>query len=767
MADTREAMASALEYHRAGQFEQAEGICRQILAVEPRHSQALNLLGVIGLQLRQPEAAIEFLSGAVALEADVAKYHNDLAAAYLALRRLDEAVTSCRRSLKINPGYAEAHFNLAVILREQGKREEAVECCRKALAVRPDYVDVHNNLGILFQDQGKLAEAVASYRRALEIRPDYARAHNNLASALIEQGKFAEAAASCQRALEINPHYAEAYFNQGNAFAAGRRFVEAVACYEQGLRIRPDHVAAWNKLGSALRAQGRPDDAVAVHRRALQVMPGSVEAHHSLAILHEERGEIEEAAASYGQLQQFFPHEPLWALRAATLLPNVFQTSDQIDESRRRLLADLKSFAERNPRVELSKLAILGTGPPYDLQFHGRDDRPIKEAYAEIFRNWDPGTAPEPSGKRYRIGFVVTDPHEAIFVKCMRGVLEKMDHGRFEPVVICSPAGAAMVRTAMADDSVGVLAIPDRLDGALDAIRAARFHLLYYWEVGSGTANYFLPFFRLAPVQCTGWGLPVTSGIPQMDCFLSSTLVEPENAEGHYRERLVMASTLLTYQERMSLPEAPKPREAFGKVGEVGEVGLPVDRHWYACLQQIQKFHPEFDPILAGILRRDPEGILVVPRDHHEANTARLRGRFAATMPDVADRIVFFPQQTYPDYLSLVAAADVLLDPLHFGGGITTYDGFSMNRPIVTLPGEFRRGRFTLACYRKMGIMECVASDADDYVRIAVALAADADYRASVVEKIREASPRLFEDVEAVRQYERLFEELIEQSRSR
>ena len=29
--------------------------------------------------------------------------------------------------------------------------------------------------------------------------------------------------------------------------------------------------------------------------------------------------------------------------------------------------------------------------------------------------------------------------------------------------------------------------------------------------------NYFLPFARLAPVQCTGWGSTITSGVPAVD----------------------------------------------------------------------------------------------------------------------------------------------------------------------------------------------------------------------------------------------------------
>jgi len=41
---------------------------------------------------------------------------------------------------------------------------------------------------------------------------------------------------------------------------------------------------------------------------------------------------------------------------------------------------------------------------------------------------------------------------------------------------------------------------------------------------------------RLAPVQCTAWGHPVTSGLPTIDYYLSSQLMEPENAQAHYSE---------------------------------------------------------------------------------------------------------------------------------------------------------------------------------------------------------------------------------------
>jgi len=62
-----------------------------------------------------------------------------------------------------------------------------------------------------------------------------------------------------------------------------------------------------------------------------------------------------------------------------------------------------------------------------------------------------------------------------------------------------------------------------------------------------------------------------------------------------------------------------------------------------------------------------------------------------------------------------------------------------------------------------MGITECVAADADEYVEKAVRLGTDADYRLSIVEQIAEAGDVLFEDVASVRQHERVFQEILDE----
>jgi predicted O-linked N-acetylglucosamine transferase (SPINDLY family) len=135
-----------------------------------------------------------------------------------------------------------------------------------------------------------------------------------------------------------------------------------------------------------------------------------------------------------------------------------------------------------------------------------------------------------------------------------------------------------------------------------------------------------------------------------------------------------------------------------------------------------------------------------------------LAARFRRTMPDVAERIVFLPAQDLPGFLNLLAVSDVMLDTPHFNGMNSSLEGFSVGTPIVTLPTQLQRGRHTAGMYRKMGFTECVAADANDYVRIAVKLGTEKDYRRYASGEILRRNEVLFEDTRVVREFERFFE---------
>ncbi len=80
------------------------------------------------------------------------------------------------------------------------------------------------------------------------------------------------------------------------------------------------------------------------------------------------------------------------------------------------------------------------------------------------------------------------------------------------------------------------------------------------------------------------------------------------------------------------------------------------------------------------------------------------------------------------DVLKEYADIDIALDPFPFAGGLTSCEAMWMGVPVVTWPQNQVVSRQTFAFLSAIGLQELAANDADDYVRIAVALAKDKAY---------------------------------------
>ena len=64
--------------HQQGKLADAERIYGEVLQKQPKHFDALHLLGVIALQTRRPERGVELISKAIGLNAKIAAAHNSL-----------------------------------------------------------------------------------------------------------------------------------------------------------------------------------------------------------------------------------------------------------------------------------------------------------------------------------------------------------------------------------------------------------------------------------------------------------------------------------------------------------------------------------------------------------------------------------------------------------------------------------------------------------------------------------------------------------------
>jgi tetratricopeptide (TPR) repeat protein len=213
MASIPELLSIALQRHRVGHLQEAEGIYRAVLAQDANQVDAWHLLGLIAGERGEQECAIEWIGRALALRPDFAEAHYNLGRVYQQVGNLEEAVACYRRSIGLRPDYAEAYKNLGLVRLAQGATEEALGCFRRMTELRPDYAEGHLALGNALKDAGKAEEAIDCFRRALQLSPSLADAENNLGSVYEQQGRFGDARSCYRRAMALDPHHAEAHWN--------------------------------------------------------------------------------------------------------------------------------------------------------------------------------------------------------------------------------------------------------------------------------------------------------------------------------------------------------------------------------------------------------------------------------------------------------------------------------------------------------------------------------------------------------------------------
>ena len=334
----------------------------------------------------------------------------------------------------------------------------------------------------------------------------------------------------------------------------------------------------------------------------------------------------------------------------------------------------------------------------------------------------------------------MTASHEGVFLRCMGGIVDGLERRRFRPAGRLHAAGNRPDPQELAQSG-------DRLSGVAAPIRQC--DLIYFWEVGTDSTNYFM-----GP-SCASHRFSASAGAGRSAAARPrSTTTSPA------RRSLPTAPTVFSREPLHRLPHLPAyalPLRQQPPVSPPEQFGLAKHANIYLCAQNLRKVHPDFDEALGGILRADRRAVAVFVHDKSPLLGAALQQRWRRTLADIADRLVILPRLTPDDYICLVASATVILDTPYFGGSNTVYDTSAVGVPVVTLPGETPASRYTAALHRSMGIDDGVAGSVADYIDRALRLGTDRSARDSLASRIRAANPAVFQNRGAVEQLEAFF----------
>lgn len=677
----------AKQYHQSGQLARAEAAYLQVLEFAPQHADSQHMLGLLYSEMGQPDKAIDYLE----------------------------------KSVTHKPKFGPFHHNLGSVYQDIGNADAAIAAYRTALKYKPELPDTHHNLGKLFQIKGDNEAAKQSYLRALRIKPDYAEAHNSLGMLLRQMSDIDEAIKCLQKAIRHAPSFIEARLNLAGLYRDRQLAPLAIQHYEDVIKLQPNFIAYTN-----------------------------------LGLLYRNCGDFSKACEMFDRAEQVYPDAGN-KFKSALLLPVLPESAEQIRIARERYGKKLDELAITPPTLDdpahqVGEISFI-------LAYHGLNDKSLQQKLTRLYEQACPSllfTAPHcvnyrrDVSRKIRIGFISSYFRVHSVGRTMQGIIKNISRELFEIHVFFIGEARDELATDLraGADHAHVIPLPFKIDMARNLIAGEALDILFYSDIGMEPFTYFLAFARLAPVQCTTWGHLDTTGIANIDYYISNADAEPDNGDEHYSEQLVRTENSAIY------PCFTEP-DITGMKGR-HELGLPEDRHLYICPQSLFKLHPEFDPILADILRQDSQAKLILPENKAEWRE-RLLKRLDLVLPDAASRIIWMPILTPHEFRNWIAVSDVMLDPLHYGGGVTSIDGFPTGTPIVTLPGALMRGRITYACYKRMGIDDCIAVDAQQYVALALRIAHDRDYREQIKARIMERMHLLFDDCEGLRQMEKFF----------
>ncbi|MCC5636095.1 glycosyl transferase family 1 [Nostoc sp. CHAB 5844] len=541
---------------------------------------------------------------------------------------------------------------------------------------------------------------------------------------------------------------------------------DAIAQYEKLLELQVNNLEIYWNLIHCYRNYNLTDEYYRTLHQAIALYPTEGSLHFLLIIDLRRNGRIKEAIDSAENACKSIPEDYTFKLLKYLTVPSIYEHKDEISFYRQRYIQGLKDLiAQTSLHTSEEKnnaLAGIGRLTNFYLSYQAQNDRDLQSQYGQLVHevmaaNYPQWVAPlsmpnlQPQ-QRIRIGYVSHYLHSYSGTLWLTGWLRYCNHQLFEIYCYYTGNDPDPVTQQFQDYSDTFHHIPHNLPGVCEQIIADNLHILVFPEIGMDPQTMQIAGLRLAPLQCVAWGHPVTTGLPTIDYFLSSELMEPENAQEHYSEKLIRLPNIGVSYPKPYIPPIIKTRSDFQ---------LSDDAVIYLCCQAPFKYLPQYDFIFAEIASRVPQAKFVFLRG--TLLQQRLKRAFAAINLNSEDYCVFLSIPERLDYLMINLLSDVYLDTFTWSGGNTTLEAIACNLPIVTCPGEFMRGRHSDSFLKMLEVTDTIAENEAEYIDIAVKLGLNPTWRNNIAEQMSQRHHLLFDDQVCVAGLEAFYQLIVEQ----
>jgi predicted O-linked N-acetylglucosamine transferase (SPINDLY family) len=624
-------------------------------------------------------------------------------------QEIDSAITAYEQALSINPDRAEAllGFGAMLIGHAPGQAQELLlRCC----GVQPDNAEAWDALGIALRCTDDDVGAELAFTEATRLRGDDIAFALRRADAARAAGNGERELLRLDAAVACNPGDATLVSARGVLLYWLGRLEEAIAVLRVATALAPTAPQPAAAFADCLVKTARLREAVPALRRALALAPESPMLRNNLAaaltrnhFYAEAREMLEALIADHGERPEF-----LGNLANALVLLGLQREGVAVSRRAIELVPDVH-FAWKT----------LGASLIYSEDATGEELRTIAERTSATLDRDEPAVVsahgPE---RRLRLGLLsaklMTHPVGYLTV----AAFEALDANAFE-IVCFGPRDDGhdpMQRRfrAIASEWHAVLGRP--VDEIPALIRERQIDVLI--DLGGWGDQGWLKVCRdrPAPVQIKWVGNQAyTTGMPEIDWFITDRWETPPGFERFYTERLLrLPDGYACYSPPAYAPDvAPLPAAlqghvTFGGFHNFAKVTPAVIAAWARVLHRM----PTARLVLKGLLFNDAP------------SAARVLAAFVGHGINPG-RVTLHRFSEHRAHLGKHAEIDIMLDAFPYSGGLTTCEALYMGVPVVTLAGECFAARHSTSHLSNVGLGDWVAETVDDYVELAVAKAND------------------------------------------
>jgi len=662
-------LSAAMAKHQAGRIREAQDLYAQVIKNNPNDSDALYLAGLAAQQAGDNGLAVKLIE----------------------------------RSLQTGPESGERHLNLGLALQLDGSVERALVCYEKAVALDPGNQMAHIRMGAALIECSRPLEAANSFKKALSLAPESEYTYyavNGLGIALEKIGALEQAIVCFLKALSIRPDSALDLSACGLAFSQLNQIDKAIDFYKKALQINPKSSVVLSNMSWALRMKGQVEEAIRFCQRAIELDPQHANAHTNLGDAYVEQDKVEEALRCY-QRAVAIGHKNNAAYSNMLYLHSAYQ------------------FA--SPEVECQ----LARG--WEKSVLSDDERAAARARASVSAGVF--SALPRNGRPLRLGIVSAELNRHAVGVFLRSFLDQLDRRRVHLTLFTTLQKKDNMSDhfrSLADAFIPVIGMPDEV--AATRIREQQIDVLI--DTSGHTGNRRLGIFahRAAPVQCSYIGYWSTTGLTEMDWYISDENYS-QGCDTHFTEKL------------WKLPHVAHCYHGDDSIASSTWTPDPDGTVWLGSFNRYDKIRRETLALWAKVLKAIPQAKLMLEdRAEHQEEAHQ---RILAVLREngiAADRVVFLPNVMNYDFaahMRLYDRVDIALDTVPANSGTTAFDALWMGVPLIALEGTRVCSRMAASIVKVLGKPEWIARTEDEYVSIVSALAGDVEGRVQLRQNLR------------------------------